>query len=101
MKKLITASLFVSALGLSLALPQGAFAQDVKVEKKTTTTSPSGTVVIENETSRNFKLQGHTETYVAPSGVDLNSLSGKEVTVTVDPSTGTVTKVEKKTTVNP
>ena len=99
MRKLIGASLFVAAMGLPFALPQGALAEEVKVEKKTTTTSPSGTVVVENETTRSFKLQGHTETYVAPGDVDLKGLSGKEVTVTVDPATGTVTKVEKKTTV--
>jgi hypothetical protein len=100
MKKLIGASLLVAALGLPLVLPQTSAADEVKVEKKTTTTSPSGTVVVENETSRTFKLQGDTHVYTAPADVDLKSFSGKEVTVSVDPN-GNVTKVEKKTTTTP
>jgi len=96
MRKFIGGSLFIATLGL-MTFPQGIRADEVQVEKKTTTTSPSGEVVIENETSRSFKLRGQTRTFVAPADVDLKTLSGKEVTVTVDPN-GTVTKVERKTT---
>jgi hypothetical protein len=94
MKKLLATSLLAAAFALTTST---VFADEVVVEKKTTT-SPFGTVVIENETSRTFKLQGHNEVYTAPAGTDLRTLSGKEVTVSVDPS-GTATKVERRTTV--
>jgi hypothetical protein len=100
MRKLVATSLFLATMGLPLAMPRGASAEEVTVEKKTTTTSPSGTVVIENETSRTFKLQGHSHVYTAPADVDLKAYNGKEVTVTVDPM-GNVTKVEKRTTTHP
>ena len=97
MKKLIGSALIASTIALSLA-PAHVLAQaEVKVEKKTTTTNPSGTVVVQNESSRTFTLQGQTQVYTAPSDVDLKTYTGKEVTVTVDPQ-GNVTKMEKKTT---
>ena len=99
MRKIIGTSLLIATLGLPVAFVHGARAADVQVEKKTTTTTENGTVVIENENSRTFKLQGHTETYVAPPSFNLGEVSGKEVTVSVGPD-GKVTKIEKKTTTN-
>lgn len=95
MKKTLGAITVAIMLGLPLA--SSSFAEEVRVEKKVTTSGPSGTVVIENQTSRTFKLQGHSEVYTAPADVDLGTLSGKEVTVTTD-ANGNVTKVERKTT---
>ena len=98
MKKLIGTMVLGAMLGLPLATARVASAgEETTVTKKTTTTGPSGTVVIENESSRTFKLQGEARTFVAPPDVDLHGLSGKEVTVTVDPN-GNVTKVVRKTT---
>ena len=94
MRKWIRASLVASVLALPLATQT---ANGQVVEKKTTTTNADGTVVIENETSRTFKLQGQTQVYTAPTDSDLRSLSGKEVTVVVNPD-GSVSKIERKTT---
>lgn len=99
-KQLIGAAVAWAAIGLLTGPAQPALAGDTVVEKKVTTTNPSGTVVIENETSRTFKLDGHTHTYTAPADVDLPSYKGKEVTVYTDDS-GKVTRIEKKTTVQP
>jgi hypothetical protein len=82
-------------LALAAVLSQSARGDEVKIENKIA--PPSGVVVIEDESARSFKLQGHTQVYVAPPGTDLTSLSGKEVTLTVNPD-GSVTKVERKTT---
>ena len=94
-----TAAAFSLALGLTFSAANIAFAgSETTVEQKTTTTSPSGRFVVENETKRTFKLEGHTETYTAPADADFNSYTGKEVSVQVD-DTGNVTKIERKTTV--
>jgi hypothetical protein len=86
---------------MALAVPyvgvlQPALAGEITTVEKKTTTNPSGTVVIENETSRTFKLEGQPQTYTAPSDFDLPSYKGKEVTVHTD-SDGKVTKIERKT----
>jgi hypothetical protein len=98
MRRFISTALVAASLSFAAGTIPVAYAGETVVEKKVTTTSPSGVVVIENEASRTFKLQGHTEVYTAPAGVDLKSYSGKEVSVSLNPD-GSVTKVEKKTTV--
>lgn len=97
MRYLVRTTLIAASLGLGCVMSQTARADEVVVEKKVTTTSPSGVVVIENEATRSFKLQGRTETYVAPPNTDLKSISGKEVSLHLNPD-GSVTKVETKTT---
>ena len=98
MRHFIRTTLVAASLALGgIVMSQQVWAADVVVEKKVTTTSPSGVVVIEDEAARSFKLQGQTHTYIAPSDADLKSLSGKDVTLTVNPD-GSVTKVERKTT---
>jgi hypothetical protein len=96
MKRMIGATCLSLALALPLGFAQPASAGETVIEKKVTTTSPSGRVIIENQTNRTFKLEGHTHTYTAPADVDLPSFSGKEVTVYTD-ANGNVTKIEKKT----
>ena len=98
MRHIITAAVFTMALALPYTgvLQPARAGETTTIEKKTTTTNPSGTVVIENETSRTFKLEGQTQTYTAPSDFDLPSYKGKEVTVHTD-SDGKVTKIERKT----
>ena len=93
MKKFIATSLASAAFALMAAVPPAAPADEVTIEQRTTY---PGRVVIENESSRTFKLQGDTRTYTAPSDVDLRSLDGRDVTVHVGPS-GSVTRVERKT----
>ena len=97
MQKVIAVACLSAALILPLASRQAVAGSETTIEKKTTTTSPSGKVVIENETSRTFKLEGHTEVYTAPADADLNTYVGKDVTVMVGPD-GKVTKIERKTT---
>lgn len=99
-KQLIGAALAWAVLALPAGTVQPASAGETVVEKKVTTTNPSGTVVIENETSRTFKLEGHTQTYTAPADIDLPSYKGKEVTVHTD-DTGKVTRIERKTVTQP
>jgi hypothetical protein len=101
MKKIIGALGLAAVMALPLTIAQSASAgSETTIEKKVTTTNPSGTIVIENETSRTFKLEGQTHTYTAPSDFDLPSYKGKEVTVYTD-SDGKVTKIEKKTVTHP
>jgi len=97
MRHFVRTTLVAASLAATFALIQSALADEVIVKEKVTTTTPSGVVIVENPASRSFKLQGHTETYVAPADIDLQGLSGKEVTVTLNPD-GSVTKVERKTT---
>ncbi len=98
MKTLSRGFLLTLSVALCVGVPPPAHAQSqTTVEKKVTTTNPSGMIVIDNETQHTFKLQGQTQVYTAPADVDLRSLSGKEVTVTTD-ANGNVTKVERKTT---
>ena len=99
MRRFISTALVATSLIFAAGMIPAAYADETVVEKKVTTTSPSGVVVIENEGSRTFKLQGRTEVYTAPPSVDLKSYSGKEVNVYLNPD-GSVTKVEKKTTVH-
>lgn len=98
--KTTTACALALAMAVSVGVADRALAGETTIEKKTTTTNQSGTVVIENETSRTFKLEGQTHTYTAPTDFDLPSYKGKEVTVYTDPN-GNVTKVEKKTVTAP
>lgn len=91
----LTKLLYAAPLSLLLASAGMVSADETVVEKKVTTTSPSGVVVIENEGQRTFKLQGQTQVYVAPPSVDLKTIRDKEVTVSVNPD-GSVTKVERK-----
>ena len=100
MKRTINGACLAAAIGLAMALSASPVNSQVTIEKKTTTTNPSGTVVIENQTSRTFKLQGQTQTYTAPADFDLSPYSGKEVTVYTD-TNGNVTKIEKKTVTAP
>ena len=99
MRKVLRTSLSIAATAATLSLPCIALAdsEEIQIERKTTNTSPAGTVVVENESSHTFKLQGQTQVYTAPADVDLHTLNGKQVTISVDPS-GKVTKVEKTTT---
>lgn len=101
MRNIIGAASLAVIMALPLTIAERATAgSDTTIEKKVTTTNPSGTIVIENETSRTFKLEGQTHTYTAPSDFDLPSYKGKEVTVYTDPD-GKVTKIEKKTVTHP
>lgn len=101
MKRTIGAMCLSLGIALSFGpVPSASAGSETIIEKKVTTTNPSGTIVIENETNRTFKLEGHTHTYTAPSDFDLPSYRGKEVTVHTD-SLGNVTKIEKKTVTAP
>jgi hypothetical protein len=99
-KRIITVACVSMALGLTGHAQQVSAGAETTIEKKTTTTNPSGTVVIENETSRTFKLEGQTHTYTAPADIDLPTYKGKEVTVHTD-ERGNVTKIERKTVTAP
>src|SRR5262245_39257043 len=100
MKTTIASVSFALAMALSCGLADRAVAGSEVTTTEKRTTYPSGTVVIENETNRTFKLEGQTHTYTAPSDFDLPSYKGKEVTVYTDAS-GNVTKIEKKTVTAP
>ena len=101
MKRILGAvCLSITMAGSSVMAGPAWAGSETTIEKKTTTTNPSGTVVIENETSRTFKLEGQTHTYTAPADFDLPSYKGKEVTVHTD-AQGNVTKIEKKTVTTP
>ncbi|HYD49884.1 MAG TPA: hypothetical protein VEB21_16115 [Terriglobales bacterium] len=106
MRNFIRSCSLCAALGALLYAPASFAGSAVEVEEKhttvekRTTSSPSGVIVVEDPSSRTFKLQGHTQVYTAPSDVDLNTYSGKEVTLVVGPD-GKVTKIEKKTTTMP
>ena len=98
MKNLSRIAVGAIVMMLAAGVPLAAHAQTT-IEKKevTTTTSPSGVIVLGTDNPHTFTLQGQTKVYTAPPTIDLQTLNGKEVTVTTD-ANGNVTKVERKTT---
>ena len=100
MRKFIVTGIFAAAIGLTTCVPRNVVADEMTIKEKHTTVSPSGRLVIENQQSRTFKLEGQTQVYTAPADVDLSTYSNKDVTVNVGPD-GKVTRIERKTTTMP
>jgi hypothetical protein len=54
----------------------------------------TGTLDVQDESTRTFQLEGETGTFIAPSAANLDELDGEEVTVRVD-TTGRVQSIER------
>jgi hypothetical protein len=89
------------ALAVAFAVPMAgqAMADSERTVTTTTTTTrePTGRLVITDMGSRSFRIGNETRVYVAPSDVDLATLSGKDVKVYVGDD-GRVSRVVRETT---
>jgi hypothetical protein len=91
------------ALAIAIAVPAAIPAQADSSRSVTTTTTttttrePTGRLIITDMGSRQFRIGDETRVYVAPSDVDLSSLSGRDVKVYVTDD-GRVSRVVRSET---
>jgi hypothetical protein len=91
----------VLALALAFCVPAAGAAladsQTTTTTTSTTTREPTGRLVIMDEQTRSFRLGDDTKVYVAPPGVELSELSGKDVKVYISDD-GRVSRITRSQT---
>jgi len=87
------------ALALAFSVPAAgsALADSSRTTTTTTTTEPSGRLVITDAQTRSFRVGSDTKVYVAPSDVQLDQFSGRDVKVYIG-NDGRVSRITRETT---